>query len=76
MSRNNNILNLPLLTNSLCLVDFNSNKSNKSYNKEIKNVQIGITNFNSKQNEIKKNKVMENKIKRFNPSIFGIYLFI
>jgi len=73
MSRNNNKLQLPLLTNSLGGIDINSNRVYKSINKEQRNIHLGITNFNSKLNELRKNKVIENKLKKFNPSVFGIF---
>lgn len=62
---------LPLLTNSLIGRDININRVNKSSNKELRNIQIGMMNFNSKKYEIRKNKVKENKMMKFNPSNFG-----
>jgi hypothetical protein len=71
MSRNNKF-QIPSLTISLGGTDINSNRAYKSSNKYLRNIHLGITNFNSKQYEKRKNQVIENKLKKIKPSIFGI----
>lgn len=75
MSRNNKF-QLPLLTNSLSGSELKSKRHSKTHNKEIKNIHIGITNFNSKQHQMRLKKVKENKLRTKNPSKFGKFKLI